>query len=90
MGLTDLIALSTGGNIMSNSPTQCVGLAMAIDIRLWDREEERYLDWLERAQFFINCCTSRVYKYNKYVYYGGNSLTNVSDRYEIRIMPKEK
>jgi len=63
---------------------------MAIDIRLWDREEERYLDPLERARFFINCCTSRVYKYDKRTYYGGNPFTNVSDRYEIRIMPKEK
>lgn len=63
---------------------------MAIDIRLWDREEERFLDWLERAQYFINCYTNKVYKFGKRTYYGGDPFTNVSDRYEIRIKPEEE
>lgn len=60
---------------------------MAINIGLWDREEGRYLEWLERASFFINCHTNDVYKFDKRTYYCGGPFTNVSDRYEIR--PKE-
>ena len=62
---------------------------MAMDIRLWDREEGRYLEWLERALFYINCSTNKVYKFNKRTYYGGNSFTDVSDRYEIRTREEE-
>lgn len=60
----------------------------AIDIRLWDREEERYLDCLEQSRYFINCFTSRVYRFDKRTYYGGNPFTNVSERYEIRTKEK--
>lgn len=55
-----------------------------IDIRLWDRKEERYLDLLERSRCFINCATNKVYRFDKRTYYGGNPFTDVTDRYEIR------
>lgn len=62
----------------------CEKREMAIDIRLWDKEEERYLEWLERATYFVNCSTNKVYKYDRFTYYGGNAFTDVSDRYEVR------
>lgn len=61
---------------------------MVMDIRLWDKGEERYLEWMERAFFFVNCSTNRIYKFNRTG--EGRPLINVSDRYEIRITERSK
>lgn len=53
--------------------------------KLWDKEEGRYLDWLEAAAYYVNCSTGRVYKFNKCTYYCGDPFTDMSDRYEVRM-----